>query len=103
MDVTFCEGVGVWQVDRAAKATVQLETEILAERARVLADPRPASYFALFKCASSLPSSLGSIAVYVKNAWTRHDMHRPWHGHDMHRPWRVQHRLPSSLGVDVVS
>jgi hypothetical protein len=37
-------------VDRAAKAAARLEGEILAERARVLADPRPASYFALFKC-----------------------------------------------------
>lgn len=43
------------QVDRAAKAVVRLESEILAERARVLADPRPASYFALFKCAAACP------------------------------------------------
>ena len=34
------------------KAVGRLESEILAERARVLADPRPASYFALFKCAA---------------------------------------------------
>lgn len=40
------------QVDRSVKAVVRLESEILAERARVLADPRPASYFALFKCAT---------------------------------------------------
>ena len=36
------------------KAVVRLESEILAERARVLADPRPASYFALFKCVQFL-------------------------------------------------
>lgn len=44
---------GARQVDRSVKAVVRLESEILAERARVLADPRPASYFALFKCAKS--------------------------------------------------